>query len=78
MVLTLLIKYLKVGGLSMRCGIFDDLLMCLLTKVGSEMRVFYDLLTHLNHKMVFMLRQDRTSVMRSFETNCFVGNGELD
>jgi len=34
-------------------------------KIGSEMRVFHDLLTHLNSTMVLRLRRIRISAMSS-------------
>jgi hypothetical protein len=42
-----------------RCGFCEDILRCSSTKVGSEMRLFHDLLTHLNCTMAFTLSWDR-------------------
>jgi hypothetical protein len=43
----------------------DDLLRCNFTKVGSEIRVFQDLLTHLNRTRDLTGRKESNSAMRS-------------
>lgn len=59
------------------CCFCDDFLRWLSTKVGSEMRVFQDLLTHLNRVRVLTQSKDRISVMRSPGMNAG-GDGEVD
>ncbi|PNX54697.1 hypothetical protein L195_g048318, partial [Trifolium pratense] len=52
-----------------RCGFRDDALRCLSTKFESDVRLFDDLLTHLNHGMAFTLSIDRISVISSMGRN---------
>ena len=47
----------------------EDRLRCNLMKLGSEMREFHDLCTHLNRKRDFTRRNERASVMSSSEIN---------
>jgi hypothetical protein len=61
----------------------DDLMRCILTKVGSEeMSEFHDLQTHLSCIRNFMSCNDRTSAMRSSgrinDDGTFALRGELD
>ncbi|KAK2407186.1 F-box/kelch-repeat protein [Trifolium repens] len=48
-----------------RLGFCADFLWCKLTKKGSEIREFQDLLTHLSCVICFTVRWDRTSEISS-------------
>jgi hypothetical protein len=57
--------YFEELTIEINCGFCEDLLRCILTKKGSEMRELKDLLTHLNRKSDFTLSKDRILKNRS-------------
>jgi hypothetical protein len=58
-----------------RYGFLEDLMRCILTKKGSEMSEFHDLLTHLSCMREFTGRKDRTSATSS--SGRIAGEGAL-
>jgi hypothetical protein len=58
-----------------RYGFLEDLMRCILTKKGSDMSEFHDLLTHLSCMREFTGRKDRTSATSS--SGRIAGDGAL-
>jgi hypothetical protein len=60
--------------ISVKCELFDfDFLRWNFTKLGSEMRVFQELLTHLNRRRDFTGSNDKNSAKRSSGTDAHDG-----